>query len=601
MRLTLRVLIGFICIWMSQCCCAQIIPIKSINILEEGPGEKSKAFLPYFFHQSQSGLVKFNWELELPEEIKDVRLPALLIPQPVQGVSVWLGEELIFEVAGSNNVNLRNWYRPMLISIPKSLIDPTQKNVLRVQQSGHLRGWFVAPMFAGDLADLRILYDGFLFLSQTLSVTINAISALMGIFLIYIGLRVNQIKYLFGGLATLTWSLLFTLALANNISTDNWFLWRLTLYLLTGWVIGFVTLFMFEIFEEKVSKLSYGVLFGILNFAWLAFVLFGHDAEANLDLYWTLFSECVYGVFMTILVVRVMKRKFTSALMPFFMHAAFSFFLAVHDYFLQAGGLPVELPLKDDSLWMYVLLQPIYLTHLAVSSFSIMALWMLSRDHLQKARSAYWHERQLRLQRERLVADIHDGVGGRINLLLWGLRSDAMTVDGIELELQRCMDELRFTINPIEAGYETLHMALTDLCNRLNRTDESLRICYTRIGMGGHVNSDMCLQLYKVAQECLSNALRHGKAKTIALDLIQTDFQVHLSVKDNGVGIKDWDEAAQRQRNARVTSLGLEGIKQRMQRYGGKAHISSSHQGTTVKCSLALGEEQKSVEGRQGQ
>jgi signal transduction histidine kinase len=42
-------------------------------------------------------------------------------------------------------------------------------------------------------------------------------------------------------------------------------------------------------------------------------------------------------------------------------------------------------------------------------------------------------------------------------------------------------------------------------------------------------------QLYKIAQEALSNAVKHGKAKQITITLSQTDGQLVLCVRNDGV------------------------------------------------------------------
>lgn len=52
----------------------------------------------------------------------------------------------------------------------------------------------------------------------------------------------------------------------------------------------------------------------------------------------------------------------------------------------------------------------------------------------------------------------------------------------------------------------------------------------------------VCGHLYRIAQEALSNATRHGKATRVAIDLSKRDSGVVLSVTDNGTGLPpDWE------------------------------------------------------------
>jgi signal transduction histidine kinase len=50
-------------------------------------------------------------------------------------------------------------------------------------------------------------------------------------------------------------------------------------------------------------------------------------------------------------------------------------------------------------------------------------------------------------------------------------------------------------------------------------------------------DSEAATHLYRIAQEAVSNAIRHGQARRITIGLSQRRGQVTLSVTDNGRGI----------------------------------------------------------------
>ena len=191
-------------------------------------------------------------------------------------------------------------------------------------------------------------------------------------------------------------------------------------------------------------------------------------------------------------------------------------------------------------------------------------------------------------QRERIVNDIHDGVGSRINLLLWSLRTKTPQAEQVESELQRCMEELRFAINPSQAGHETLHKALSDLCGRLKiqAANDGVVLGYQRSGLTAPVPSEVGLHLYKATQEVLSNALRHSQATTIQVALHQEAGQINIEVVDDGTGIPDWDESSQTQRSQTVTSMGLKSLSHRIKSKNGQVHITSSTEGTRVRMTV---------------
>ncbi|MFZ5787083.1 MAG: sensor histidine kinase, partial [Acidobacteriota bacterium] len=82
--------------------------------------------------------------------------------------------------------------------------------------------------------------------------------------------------------------------------------------------------------------------------------------------------------------------------------------------------------------------------------------------------------------------------------------------------------------------------------------------------------------LYRIAQEAVTNALRHAEATRISVLLERHEGAVVLVVEDNGTGF-DEREALQRGR------LGLIGMRERAEALGGKMVVESAvGTGTTV-------------------
>ena len=97
--------------------------------------------------------------------------------------------------------------------------------------------------------------------------------------------------------------------------------------------------------------------------------------------------------------------------------------------------------------------------------------------------------------------------------------------------------------------------------------------------------------LYRVAQEAITNIIRHSEASQASVVLITREKDVTLIVEDNGKGF-DKDELEGRDRE----SLGLMGMKERVSLIGGELAIESSvDSGTTVQIKLPLTEEEVHV------
>ncbi len=91
---------------------------------------------------------------------------------------------------------------------------------------------------------------------------------------------------------------------------------------------------------------------------------------------------------------------------------------------------------------------------------------------------------------------------------------------------------------------------------------------------------------FRIAQEALSNAVRHAKATHLELQARVVNGVLDLSIRDNGVG---FDVAAQRRRALAGTSLGLISMIERAELAGGNVEITSSADtGTQVRARFTL-------------
>ena len=85
---------------------------------------------------------------------------------------------------------------------------------------------------------------------------------------------------------------------------------------------------------------------------------------------------------------------------------------------------------------------------------------------------------------------------------------------------------------------------------------------------------------FRVAQEALTNVVKHAKARTVIVELTRNDQQLHLSVLDDGVG---FDVASLREQAVRGASLGLLSMEERATLAGGGLQYHATPgQGTEV-------------------
>jgi signal transduction histidine kinase len=89
-----------------------------------------------------------------------------------------------------------------------------------------------------------------------------------------------------------------------------------------------------------------------------------------------------------------------------------------------------------------------------------------------------------------------------------------------------------------------------------------------------NLGDDISLCLFRVAQEALNNAVKHGYAKQITVALAREAGGVRLQIKDTGIGFDP---------SARPEGLGMVSMQERLRLVGGKLAIRSTPgQGTVI-------------------
>jgi len=86
--------------------------------------------------------------------------------------------------------------------------------------------------------------------------------------------------------------------------------------------------------------------------------------------------------------------------------------------------------------------------------------------------------------------------------------------------------------------------------------------------------------IYRIAQEALTNAIKHGNAKRVAVEIKERGGEVRVLVRDDGDGFDP---------DARTKGFGLLGMRERVQLLDGTLRIDSSRQsGTTISASFPV-------------
>lgn len=190
-----------------------------------------------------------------------------------------------------------------------------------------------------------------------------------------------------------------------------------------------------------------------------------------------------------------------------------------------------------------------------------------------------------------MAKDLHDGLGGmlagvKINLSTWSSHhlNPELHRDFYKIlnQLDNSVAELRHVARNLmpesllNFGLET---ALHDLCEFYTRKD--LDIYFQPINIEKDLPLKIQLNIYRIVQELLANAVKHAEASNILLQCSQSDDNFMITIEDNGKGFeKDIEKTSK--------SMGLRNLKNRVNYLKGKMEVSSDNQGTTVNIELNI-------------
>jgi signal transduction histidine kinase len=177
-------------------------------------------------------------------------------------------------------------------------------------------------------------------------------------------------------------------------------------------------------------------------------------------------------------------------------------------------------------------------------------------------------------ERRRIAQDLHDNIGSQIVNILASLGSEGSRVHNpLALSLEQCLLDLKMTVDAIDGADDSVPEALGRLRQRLQHSLDTqgihmawkVQLCEELEAAQGPV----ALQVLRIAQECLTNVIRHSRASAVEVVCRFAAERNHviLEVRDNGCGIA-------RKSRDRV-GRGLEGMRRRAESVGGALVISS--------------------------
>lgn len=191
-------------------------------------------------------------------------------------------------------------------------------------------------------------------------------------------------------------------------------------------------------------------------------------------------------------------------------------------------------------------------------------------------------------ERNRMARDIHDTLAQSftgIIMQLEALKSFPMlAADETQAHLNRIRDIARLGLSEARRSVQALRPVALETAS----FPDALRHLLTQMTQSTPVQTTLHIEgvvqslpasveenLLRIAQEAVTNAIRHGQAQTIALQLLFEPTAVHLQIRDDGQGFAPTTHL--------TSGFGLIGMQERVHHLGGHLHlVSQPGQGTEI-------------------
>ena len=500
-----------------------------------------------FTHPDAGG---FGWyRLKIKLNVPPNRLWGIYLPRINRDAAVFLNGVLIGIDAPIENKQSNSWNHPLYFTIPNGLLTSGENLLyIRLESAVHSRGRLL-PFYMGADELLRPTYEHNYFFRVTLSQLICAFALTMGLCVGLIWVIRREALYGWFALGSIFWAFYTTWFFVRSmpLPLSHW----IALTNSSGvWMIGCMWIFVGTYIGLKLRITKYIIL---TYCAVTTIVLWNLPQQMLLDAlvfaYLPLFSLWSWMMLLFFKHWKTKQASFDKGIV----------FLSI---------IPIVTLGSFDWINLAFHLQYPYLLHYSAPFIFLLIGWVLIRRFTTAIREAevlnleletrvskretelkeafetiHVLERQkiLKTERERIMRDIHDGVGGQLVSALAMMEhhgSDKSLADTLTFAL----DDLRLIIDSLAPEEDGLPELLTMFKYRYEPKLKAQNILLywkqEELPILGEFSPQQSLQLLRVIQEAFTNILKHAEANQIhvVVGYSGEENRAAICICDNGIG-----------------------------------------------------------------
>ncbi|MGB4117878.1 MAG: ATP-binding protein [Polaromonas sp.] len=556
--------------------------------------------LPDSWRVSRRGASGYGWyRIKLTLAEQPTSAIGLLISMVGTTYAVYVNGVEVGDGGGMTGNIQRNGSQPQYVSVAPQVFKPGDNWLhVRLRVASNLRGG-MTPLLIGSRSEVEAQFDSAFFRRVTLSRSANVVLIVAGLIVGLLWLRrPAQVIYgYFAGLAVL-WSLRnFHYTYSGGGIPSR--LWEAFILGSLGVIGLLLLLFMLRLTQRALPRTERAAKWIFLSIPVL-FLLLGEQVMSQLRLVW--YGLCV-AMLVSIIVILVQHLRQPAARRepgPWVILAALQLTLGLglHDYAVSSNLLPYG------SAAMMAFGAPVLLASLVFALASQYFIALEATEKLnatleQKVRERtdvlqQTYDRMAELQRvaavaterERLMRDIHDGVGSQLISAKVGIAQGDLSHGDAAGLIDQCIDDLRLVMDSLDPEQRHVADALATLRHRLQP-----KLAAVGIESNWHISQHpvplgpgALLDVVRIVQEALTNVLKHARAS-----LVDVRFEAgpeangelwQLTIRDNGCGFTEPPEPAPGQ--GTQAKRGLTNMRRRAAKLGASLVLQSASPTGTV-------------------
>ena len=189
-------------------------------------------------------------------------------------------------------------------------------------------------------------------------------------------------------------------------------------------------------------------------------------------------------------------------------------------------------------------------------------------------------------ERNRIAAELHDRLGSLLSTVKLHFSSFETEIEEGESKksfnfaidlLDNSVSEVRSISHNLSEGMITefgLSHEIENLRDTINNAG-MIRLKYIIIGENISINPDRSIEIFRIIQEVVTNAIKHSQSEEIFIQQINNENDISITIEDYGVGFN--------MNKIKNNGMGLANLQNRANKIGAICNVESAiNQGTTV-------------------